>query len=215
MTAHKLDMTACKAVGNCREQPEINYNLVVALERLPLDVTTLGTTATAEQAEENVYLESSTGSKHKVALKSLVKSKVIEGMISSIQLGKEEVIPVAAVGPATVDILIEWLTHYKNVPPAEDECDDEAFIRPSPDEMSPWDENFMMKLNTSEIFSLTNAANYLEITELLTVCCKAIAKLMREKSVEELREMFGIENDFTPEEEEQIRLENSWLIGSQ
>jgi S-phase kinase-associated protein 1 len=34
--------------------------------------------------------------------------------------------------------------------------------------------------------------------------------MMKGKSIEEIRELFNIENDFTPEEEEQIREENKW-----
>ena len=34
--------------------------------------------------------------------------------------------------------------------------------------------------------------------------------MMKGKSKEEIRELFNIENDFTPEEEEQIREEERW-----
>jgi len=37
-----------------------------------------------------------------------------------------------------------------------------------------------------------------------------VASLIRGKSVEEIRKMFNIQNDFTPEEEERIRKENQW-----
>ena len=34
--------------------------------------------------------------------------------------------------------------------------------------------------------------------------------MIKGKSPEEIRETFNIENDFTPEEEEEIRRENAW-----
>lgn len=38
--------------------------------------------------------------------------------------------------------------------------------------------------------------------------CKTVANMIKGKSVEEIRKTFNIVNDFTPEEEEQIRKEN-------
>jgi S-phase kinase-associated protein 1 len=35
--------------------------------------------------------------------------------------------------------------------------------------------------------------------------------MIKGKTPEEIRESFGIQNDFTPEEEAQIREENKWL----
>lgn len=40
------------------------------------------------------------------------------------------------------------------------------------------------------------------------VGCKTVANMIKGKSVEEIRKTFNIVNDFTPEEEEQIRKEN-------
>ena len=34
--------------------------------------------------------------------------------------------------------------------------------------------------------------------------------MIRGKTTEQMREILQIENDFTPEEEEEIRLQNSW-----
>lgn len=54
------------------------------------------------------------------------------------------------------------------------------------------------------------AANFLDIEGLINLSCAKVASYIRGRSVEEIRELFGIENDFTPEEEAQIREENKW-----
>jgi S-phase kinase-associated protein 1 len=53
------------------------------------------------------------------------------------------------------------------------------------------------------------AANYLNIQDLLDLACKAVAEVVRGKSPEELRKRFNIRNDYTQEEEEEVRRENS------
>lgn len=57
---------------------------------------------------------------------------------------------------------------------------------------------------------LPQAANYLDIKALLDVGCKTVANMIKGKSPEEIRKTFNIQNDFTPEEEDQIRRENEW-----
>lgn len=56
------------------------------------------------------------------------------------------------------------------------------------------------------------AANYLNIKGLLDLGCHIVADMMRDKSVEEIREIFNIKNDYTPEEEAAVRAENSWAF---
>ena len=45
------------------------------------------------------------------------------------------------------------------------------------------------------------AANYLDIKSLLELACARVASMIKNKSVQEIRTFFNIENDFTPEEE--------------
>ncbi|KAJ1968601.1 suppressor of kinetochore protein mutant, partial [Dimargaris verticillata] len=54
------------------------------------------------------------------------------------------------------------------------------------------------------------AANFLDIKPLLNLGCKAVAKMLKGRTPEDIRSTFNIPNDFTPEEEEQIRKENQW-----
>lgn len=50
----------------------------------------------------------------------------------------------------------------------------------------------------------------MDIKPLLDVGCKTVANMIKGKNPEEIRKLFNIQNDFTPEEEEQIRRENEW-----
>ena len=60
------------------------------------------------------------------------------------------------------------------------------------------------------LFEVMLAANYMDIKPLLELCCAGIARLIKGKSPEEIRTLFEITSEFTPEEEAQIREENKW-----
>ena len=54
------------------------------------------------------------------------------------------------------------------------------------------------------------AANYLDCPGLLNLSCKKVAFMIKGKTPQEIRDTFGIENDLTPEELEQIKKGNEW-----
>ena len=62
------------------------------------------------------------------------------------------------------------------------------------------------------IFMVFQAANYLSIKDLLDLTCQTVADLIKGRTPEEIRKIFNIKNDFTPEEEENIRRENQWAF---
>merc|ERR1712084_132724 len=63
------------------------------------------------------------------------------------------------------------------------------------DDKNVWDKDFV-KVDDETLFNLILAANYLDIKQLLDLTCKTVAD--------------NIKNDFTPEEEEEVRKENAW-----
>ena len=65
-------------------------------------------------------------------------------------------------------------------------------------------------MDQGTLFELILAANYLDIKGLLDVTCKTVAEMIKGKTPEEIRRTFNIKNDFTPNEEEQVRKENDW-----
>lgn len=113
----------------------------------------------------------------------------------------------------TMEKIIEWgkyhLANPKAPPTAEEKKtkpfrDDKVVI-----EIDPWDKNFM-GTNVEEIVKIMTASNYLEIENLTLLCAKTLALMIKGKTPQQIRDMFGIVNDFSPEEEEQIRRENAW-----
>lgn len=61
--------------------------------------------------------------------------------------------------------------------------------------------------------NLLEFANYLDCKTLLNLTCEHIASLLTDKSVEEMREFFGItDTGFTEEEEEVLRCGNNFLL---
>ena len=74
-----------------------------------------------------------------------------------------------------------------------------------------WAEPHCVDLVSRLPFFLSQAANYLDIKSLLDLTCKTVADYIKQcKTPQEIRRRFNIKNDFTPEEEEEVRKENAW-----
>lgn len=67
-------------------------------------------------------------------------------------------------------------------------------------------------LTKDQLFEMILCLNYLDMKYLMDIICKKVANHMKGMKVVEMREYLNLENDFTPEEEEQVRKENEWLL---
>ena len=52
----------------------------------------------------------------------------------------------------------------------------------------------------------------MDAKELMELACRTMADMMRGKKAEEIRKIFKIKCDFTPEELEQIRIDSQWAF---
>ncbi|KAI3980462.1 hypothetical protein MKX01_038634 [Papaver californicum] len=78
-------------------------------------------------------------------------------------------------------------------------------------ELKEWDAEFV-KVDQATLFDYTLAANYLDIKNLLDLTCQTVADMIKDKQLAEIRKIFNIENDFTPEEEAEVRRKNQWAF---
>ncbi|GAA0148450.1 ubiquitin-protein ligase [Lithospermum erythrorhizon] len=84
-------------------------------------------------------------------------------------------------------------------------------VEPGDDDLKTFHQEFL-NVDQATLFDLILAANYLNIKSLLDLTCQTVADMIKEKSPEEVRKIFNITNDFTPEEEEEVRKENAWAF---
>ncbi|KAL1300044.1 hypothetical protein HN51_044732 [Arachis hypogaea] len=85
-------------------------------------------------------------------------------------------------------------------------------IEKADEEMARYDAEFAKSMSNEELKALILAANYLNVKDLLEFLNQTVADVIQNKSVEFVRNFFGIENDYTPEEEEKLRNENEWAF---
>lgn len=81
--------------------------------------------------------------------------------------------------------------------------------------INTFDQEYINNFDKNDLFSLILASNYLDIKDLLDLSCTGVANKIKGKNVEEIREAFRIVNDFTPEEEEQVKQENAWMVDNE
>jgi len=127
--------------------------------------------------------------------------------------GTEEEIPLPNVKATTLKKILEYCEkHRKDTPP-----EIEKPLRTSnlAELVDPYDAQFINLENLEDLFEVILAANYLDIKSLLDLSCAKVASLIKGKTPEEIRKTFNIPNDFTPEEEAQIREENKWAEDSE
>lgn len=71
---------------------------------------------------------------------------------------------------------------------------------------------FCSAFDADQLAAYVAEANFLDAALFFEALVERLADMVKGKSVEEMRRVFGIENDFTPEEEEQLRRENAWAF---
>ncbi|EGG02457.1 uncharacterized protein MELLADRAFT_91262 [Melampsora larici-populina 98AG31] len=153
-----------------------------------------------------VVLVTSDNEEFKVDREVAIRSVLIKNMIEDVG-ESDNPIPLPNVSASVLKKVIEWCEHHKKDPEPSAEDPDDARKRAT--EIGEWDTKFIA-VDQEMLFEIILAANYLDIKPLLDVGCKSVANMIKGKQPEEIRKLFNIVNDFTPEEEAQIKKENEW-----
>ena len=148
--------------------------------------------------ESNVRkLKSSDGKIFEVDEKILNTSKFFKELIIDYPQPDQE-ITINQVDGKNIEKIIEYLKHYETEKPKE-------IPKPLPNNdlksiLSEWDYNFINPLSIADLIDLINAANFLDIGDLVALTAAKLAAEMLTGSIEEVRDKFGIKCDMTEEE---------------
>jgi S-phase kinase-associated protein 1 len=135
-------------------------------------------------------------------------SQTISNMLED--LGNSDLpVPLHNVSTKILTKVVEYCKYHTENPETQSADSQTTQTDKTALDISPWDKNFC-EIDQETLFELILAANFLDIKPLLDLTCKTVANMIKGKSPEEIRKTFNIKNDFTPEEEEQIRKENEW-----
>ncbi len=153
-----------------------------------------------------IKIQSSDGQVFDIKKDIISQSVTIKNMFEDMeQVGSDasiHIIPIPNVTGSILNKVIEYCTYHQDHPnPVSDDK--------RTDDITPWDSNFC-NIDQTTLFELILAANYMDNKPLLELTCKTVANMIKGKTPEEIRKTFNIENDFTPEEEEEIKKQNEW-----
>ncbi|XP_039135185.1 SKP1-like protein 1 [Dioscorea cayenensis subsp. rotundata] len=148
----------------------------------------------AEQDKVMIKLQSSDGMEYEVEEHTAEQSKFLQGLMMSPE-ARENGITISDVNGT---ILAKVMDYCKKHAEIADKV-----------ELDSWDSAFI-NVENHILYDLIMAANSLLISSLLHLCGKKFAELIKGHTADEIRETFGIQNDFTPEEAEALRMENLW-----
>jgi len=120
---------------------------------------------------------------------------------------EEQEIPLPNVKAQVLAKVIEFCAHHKE--DAMNEIEKPLKSADMKEVVQKWYADFV-NVEQVLLFELILAANYMDIKPLLDLTCATVASMIKGKTPEEIRQTFNIVNDFSPEEEAQVREENKW-----
>ncbi|MEW5304029.1 MAG: hypothetical protein WDW38_003175 [Sanguina aurantia] len=133
------------------------------------------------------------------------ESQTIKSIVED--AGVDDAIPLPNVSGKILAKVIEYSKYHVEARSTADS----AKPAKTEDEVKVWDTEFV-RVDQATLFDLILAANYLNIKGLLDLTCSTVAQMIKGKTPEEIRKTFNIKNDFTPEEEDEVRRENQWAF---
>jgi S-phase kinase-associated protein 1 len=158
---------------------------------------------------KTIKVKSNQGEVFEVEQEVAMASNLIKNMLEDVEDVEDEEIPLPNVKTAILQKVIDYCKQHK------DRAQETEIQKPLKSAnlnecgVADWDCEFV-NIEQEVLFELILAANYLDIKPLLDLTCAKVASMIKGKTPEEIRQQFNIVNDFTPEEEAQVREENRW-----
>ncbi|XP_038690935.1 SKP1-like protein 1A [Tripterygium wilfordii] len=164
---------------------------------------------TSSEATKKIGLKTSDGEVFEVDYEVACESLTLKAYFDEECAAKDNVIPLPIVSGRALSKIIVYCRKHLDLRVRSSAPGEEQAVEK---EGMDFDREFVRELSDDELKELIVAANYLNMKEFLDMLNQGTADRIKNKSVAYVRAFFGIENDFTPEEEARIREENLWAF---
>lgn len=104
--------------------------------------------------------------------------------------------------------VIEFIIKYNDM----DKNNEEEDIASDPFITSDKDKEFFKDIDPFFLRDVLSAADFFDYPRLRNVSGKRMARFWEKMSIEEIRNISGQVNDYTPEEEEKVKRQHQWLL---
>jgi S-phase kinase-associated protein 1 len=160
---------------------------------------------------QTITLESNDHVEFTLDVKAAQKSSTIKDMLDDLAEAESTETPrIPLSSPestsANVKLFVEWAEHHKDDPVLSEEEEKSKYKGNT--ELSQWDRDFMNRMagvdlatlksdvnamsSMQKIFDFLLLVNYLAATPAVHLCCKVVANVIKGKTPEEIRTLFGI-----------------------
>ena len=146
-----------------------------------------------------VKFKTSEGHEFTVPVRLVIHSVTIKGMLDEEGFDYDEFIPLDKITKETFEKVLVYLEHIEagNAVPVIEKPVCSSDMK---DVTTQFYADFV-NLENDPLQDLIMAANWLDIKDLVALCCAKMGSMIRGLSIAEFRVLFNIVNDFTPEEE--------------
>ena len=192
--------------GTC--SPSLSPSLLLLLLPLPPPFCVQLPSLVLGMSQPKVFLVSQEGQQFELEHREAVQSVTVRDLLAAVADDDGAVtVPLDNIAAATLDIAVRYMKHLadhpEQTPQAEGRRRDAA--------LSDSDREFTAACSMEELSRLALAANYLDVRALLDLALKSMAHRIHPVAPAEIKTLFGISRDFTPEEYDRTVAENPWL----
>jgi len=179
----------------------------------PLTAAAVPMSSIMEGEDKRVKLISNDGQVTEVSESMARRWITVQHMLDDVDPAElEGGIPLPGIECRSLNKLVEFTLQYIQEP--TDTTARETYHKSLSDKdkeaINAWNEAFFKGLGQNDVFDFILGVNFMDYKTGLDAACVYVAGTLKGKTPEEIRQMYNIKNDFTPEQEEKTRKGNNW-----
>lgn len=169
-----------------------------------------------------ITLVSSDGRSFKIPYLAAIKSIVVKNFLDDFAdvVTDDFEIPLVGIDGRILEYIIKYLMYHRYDTEVFDQSTWRSYFQPNTtlqrgivrtSDITQWDRDYITSYTYADMFAIFKGSNYLEIDFLTELCCKTVANLIKNSSVQELQEKLGITEKFSEQELREMYCEDNWI----